>query len=393
MFWAPGSNPTNDDFPITVPSVLANVVAVSGGYSHSLALNADGTVMAWGIDTDGQMDVPAGLRNVVAIAAGADSSLVLKADGTVAGRGFSRDLTNGLSGLTKVVAVSAGWNEWLALKADGTVVGQSWYGVPSGLTNIVSICASSGNDHHISLAIKADGTVAGWGFNFFGGPMVPPGLSNVVAVASDSSHSLALVGGGSPFLRNRLISRTAVMSGNTYFRIEASGAWPLSYQWQFTGADLPGATGPVLVLTNLQPGQAGTYSVKVSNALGTVARQWGVPQNTPQFGALYAGATLTSAANLPFFGRLIDRVTLRTFSLAVGFGLVTACFAMALASNVAVLFLAILDQRLTGQGLLSLTVSPAMARVFTEARQGVERVRPQRCLGRWESAQVLLQAS
>lgn len=90
--------------------------------------------------------------------------------------------------------------------------------------------------------------------------------------------------------------------------------------------------------------------------------------NTAQFGALYAGATLTSAASLPFFGRLIDRVTLRTFSLAVGLSLVASCFAIALAPNVVVLFLAILGLRLTGQGLLSLTASTTMARVFTEGR-------------------------
>jgi MFS family permease len=90
--------------------------------------------------------------------------------------------------------------------------------------------------------------------------------------------------------------------------------------------------------------------------------------NTAQFGGLYAVATLTSAASLPFFGRLIDRVTLRSFSLAVGWGLVAACFLMATAPGVPVLFLAILGLRLTGQGLLSLTASTTMARVFTEGR-------------------------
>lgn len=90
--------------------------------------------------------------------------------------------------------------------------------------------------------------------------------------------------------------------------------------------------------------------------------------NTAQFGTLYAAATLTSAACLPYFGRLIDRVTLRTFSLAVGSGLVLSCFLMSLASNVPVLFLAILGLRLTGQGLLSLTASTTMARVFAEGR-------------------------
>jgi MFS family permease len=90
--------------------------------------------------------------------------------------------------------------------------------------------------------------------------------------------------------------------------------------------------------------------------------------NTAQFGLLYAAATITSALSLPFFGRLIDRTTLRRFSLAVGLGLVLACFLMALAPNVPLLFLAILGLRLTGQGLLSLTASTAMARVFGQGR-------------------------
>jgi MFS family permease len=90
--------------------------------------------------------------------------------------------------------------------------------------------------------------------------------------------------------------------------------------------------------------------------------------NTAQFGLLYAAATLTSAASLPFFGRLLDRSLLSTFSLGVGAGLVCACLAMALAPNVPVLFLAIVGLRLTGQGLLSLTASTTMARVFEQGR-------------------------
>jgi MFS family permease len=90
--------------------------------------------------------------------------------------------------------------------------------------------------------------------------------------------------------------------------------------------------------------------------------------DTAQFGLLYAAATVTSALSLPFFGRLIDRSPLRRFSLAVGLGLVVACFLMALARNVPMLFLAILGLRLTGQGLLSLTASTTMARVFEEGR-------------------------
>lgn len=90
--------------------------------------------------------------------------------------------------------------------------------------------------------------------------------------------------------------------------------------------------------------------------------------NTAQFGALYAGATLTSAVTLPFFGRMMDRVPLRPFALLVGLGLVFACIAMALAHNSFVLFVAILALRLTGQGLMSLTAATAMARFFDQGR-------------------------
>jgi MFS family permease len=90
--------------------------------------------------------------------------------------------------------------------------------------------------------------------------------------------------------------------------------------------------------------------------------------DTAQFGAIYAGATLLSAASLSFFGRVLDRVALRTFSLAVGLGLVVACFTMALTPSVTVLFLGIFGLRLAGQGLLSLTAATAMARAFEEGR-------------------------
>lgn len=59
------------------------VVNIASGEFHSLALKADGTVVAWGRNDEGQTDVPPGLSEVVAIAAGDSHSLALKADGTV----------------------------------------------------------------------------------------------------------------------------------------------------------------------------------------------------------------------------------------------------------------------------------------------------------------------
>jgi len=91
-----GSYPTVAQFvpyPVRIPN-LQNVVAISAGDRHSLALLKDGTVRAWGLNRHGQVgdgtstnrDVPTtvpGVRNAVAIAAGGYRSVAVLADGTV----------------------------------------------------------------------------------------------------------------------------------------------------------------------------------------------------------------------------------------------------------------------------------------------------------------------
>jgi hypothetical protein len=62
---------------------------LAGGYWHSLALKADGTVVAWGLNDFDQTSVPAGLTDVVQVAAGEYHSLALKADGTVVAWGHN----------------------------------------------------------------------------------------------------------------------------------------------------------------------------------------------------------------------------------------------------------------------------------------------------------------
>ena len=150
----------NDSGQSTVPSGLSGVVAIAAGTRHSLALKADGAMVAWGNGVGAKL--PSGLQDVVAIAAGGvvestgnihdpdpirdrGFSLAVKADGTVVAWG---DNTFGQClvpvGLTGVAAVAAGRNHSLALRRDGTVV--SWgtldqSTVPSGLTNVFAIAA------------------------------------------------------------------------------------------------------------------------------------------------------------------------------------------------------------------------------------------------------------
>ena len=47
-----------------VPSGLNNVVSVSAGWHHALALKADGTLVAWGDNSAGQCDIPTDITSV-----------------------------------------------------------------------------------------------------------------------------------------------------------------------------------------------------------------------------------------------------------------------------------------------------------------------------------------
>ncbi len=248
-------------------AALTNAVAVAGAMesSYGLVLRADGTVTV--LPDAGPVDPPAGIGQVTAVAAGAFHCLALQADGTVTAWGYNASGQTAVpTGLTNVVAVAAGTGHSLALRDDGTVVGwgdntYAQINVPQGLTNAVAIAAGD----NFSLALMADGTVTAWGQNSGGQTNVSPGLSNVVAIAAGSAYGLALVGDGRPVINPLPRARTVALGTTTELRAFAVGAPPLTYQWQFAGVDMLGETNSVLRLTNVS---AGPYVVRVSNSLG-----------------------------------------------------------------------------------------------------------------------------
>ena len=66
----------------------------------------------------------------------------------------------------------------------------------------------------------------------------------------------------------------ATNAGNTVvFSVGASGTGTLTYQWRLNGASLIGATGSTLTLTNVQPAQAGSYTVIVTDSIGPAESQ------------------------------------------------------------------------------------------------------------------------
>ncbi|WPB74364.1 RCC1 repeat-containing protein [Archangium violaceum] len=212
--------------------------------THTLALDADGTVWSWGGNWYGQLgdgtnrrrDLPAALetpRGVKYIEAGSMHTLVVRENGTVWSWGNNANGQLGrpaspseptpqqVPGLTGGEAVESGFTHSLMLREDGTV--WSWGGnstgqlgritstpfdatptqVP-GLTNMVALAASTNH----SLALREDGTVWSWGSNANGQlgrptathfdpiPAQVPGLTDVVALSAGSDHVLALRANG-----------------------------------------------------------------------------------------------------------------------------------------------------------------------------------------------------
>jgi len=90
---------------------------ITAGKDHSLILNKDGSLVAWGSNTDGQCNVPSG-NDFVAVEAGWHHSLALKADGSVVAWGMKHygQCNVPVEAQRDVIAISAGSYFSMALK-------------------------------------------------------------------------------------------------------------------------------------------------------------------------------------------------------------------------------------------------------------------------------------
>jgi alpha-tubulin suppressor-like RCC1 family protein len=188
--------------------------AVAAGDFHTLALQADGTLWVWGNNTNGQLgdgtttqrSVPVRVvtgnpgnfdRNWTAISAGGTHSLALQADGTLWAWGDNR---SGQLGVPILGAGSSVPRQIVSFAPPATGWNSSWKAIAAGLSH--------------SLALQADGTLWGWGSNFSGQlgngdatlpnppdqtvpvQVVNPGAAPYTAVAAGDSFSVALQADG-----------------------------------------------------------------------------------------------------------------------------------------------------------------------------------------------------
>ena len=78
-------------------------------------------------------------------------------------------------------------------------------------------------------------------------------------------------GGSPPVITNQPVNVTNVAGGGAAFAVVAGGTPPLDYQWLFDATNsLANETNTSLSITNIRAAQAGSYSVVITNAAGSV---------------------------------------------------------------------------------------------------------------------------
>jgi alpha-tubulin suppressor-like RCC1 family protein len=304
-----GTSNLINEVRVGTPPSLPNLLTFACGGTHDVALLNDGRVVAWGMNSLGQTNVPSDLENVVAIDAGRIHSMALKGDGTVVCWGANNyGQCDVPSGLDNVVAIAAGHYFSIALKSDGTLVGwgDNSFGqldFPSDLTNIVAV--SAGRNH--CIARRSDGSLTAWGENAYGQATIPVDLPSVAAFTAGGYHNVVLTGSVTDAPTISPASQTVQAGRTARFSAHANGIGQLGYQWRFENVEVPGATNILLTITNVQPGNAGTYTVVVMDNSGSrvsdpaflavAAPPLLVEQPTNQTTHLYGTATFTVRAD------------------------------------------------------------------------------------------------
>jgi alpha-tubulin suppressor-like RCC1 family protein len=296
--------PTTDDHPDYAPvtpvtlggQVLSGAKAIAAGRAHTVALKNDGTVMAWGENSSGQVT-----GTPTTNAPYSATAIPVRLGGEV---------------LSRVTAIAGGGGHTVALKDDGSVVawGENDWGQATGspstdapysgtatpvtlggrvLSGVIAVAA--GDSH--TVALKDDATVIAWGSNLRGqvtgtptpdepyslaaNPVTLGGqvLSGVTAIAAGRAHTVALNNDG-----------TVVAWGENYWG-QATGA--PSTEEPYSGTATPVTLGGQVLsgVTAIAAGDAHTVAVK--NDGSVIA--WGYN--------LYGQATGTpTTTDWPFFG-------------------------------------------------------------------------------------------
>ena len=160
-------------------------------------------------------------------------------------------------------------------------------------------------------------------------------VTNSVGSVTSAAATLTVNPAGvAPSITTQPTSQSVTASNSVTFSVVTTGTAPLTYQWSKNGTAIPGATAASLTFSSAAASDAGSYTVVVTNALGTVTSAAAVltiytpPTITvqPTAQAVVAGSTLTLSVTASGTGTLtyqwikgdvaISGATSSTFSIA-----------------------------------------------------------------------------
>jgi alpha-tubulin suppressor-like RCC1 family protein len=312
----------------TVPPGLSGVRAIGAGGEHSIAVLTNGTVVAWGqYRVDVTNRAPAGTTNLIAVSGGFNHTVGLRLDRVaITTHPQSRSVLEGSSVTFSVVAtggqpITYQWrkngvdinstlnnsatNSTLQLFnvttndiANYSVLVRNALGdlVSSNAALLVNVPVSIieqpqsqevGVGENINFQVVARGTAPiryQWrknGVDIFGAQSSTYIIANVretnagnytVVVTNNfgavTSQVAVLIVQSAPTILQQPQSRTVPAGSSATFSVEAENA--TGYQWFKNGAPIPNATNNFYAIPSAQAPDAGTYFVIVSNSFASV---------------------------------------------------------------------------------------------------------------------------
>lgn len=186
-----GSPASTTDF-----TTRTDFMGIAAGFNHSVALKKDGTVLAWGQNSNGET-ITNELSDIKAISAGFQRTVALNNDGKIIEFGNVYSSAPGWLDDYSVSAIAAGYYHTLAL-LDGEVIAWGYdandeTNVPVAAQSDVKAIAAG---EYFSLALKTNGSIVAWGNDEDGIVSDVPALTNVTAIAAGVYHALALKSNG-----------------------------------------------------------------------------------------------------------------------------------------------------------------------------------------------------
>jgi hypothetical protein len=112
-------------------------------------------------------------------------------------------------------------------------------------------------------------------------------------IVTNSAGSITSIGAtltNLPFILTQPSNQVVTLGGSTGFSVTATGTG-LTYQWQFNGGNIAGATNSSYAIPSAQMTNVGTYSVAVTNSAGNATNLSMALTIVPSFVAVESGGT------------------------------------------------------------------------------------------------------